>query len=134
MAVLGVILLILGIALFAMENGSGIAFLLFFIGNCVAVYLVVKLAIWRIKSSSTSFGIYSDSSQVGYVASTYDKAAVGKTGVVKTDLKPGGHVLVDGNVQQAISQSGYLPKGTEIEVIGGQEESLIVKALKKDYE
>lgn len=134
MAIMGSILLVAAIILFANTSGSGLAFLLFLVGNCVAVYLVIRLAIWRIKSSSTSFGIYSDSSQVGYVASTFDKTAVGKTGIVKTDLKPGGHVIVDGVVQQAISESGYITKGTEILVIGGQEESLIVKALKKENE
>lgn len=132
MAVLGTILLILAIVLFAMGNGSGLEFLLFLIGNCVAVYFVVKLAIWRIKSASTNFGIYSDTSQVGYVASTFDQSAIGKKGVVKTDLKPGGHIIVDGHTHQAISESGYLPKGSEVLVIGGQEESLIVKAIKKD--
>lgn len=134
MAVLGSILLIASVFIFASDYGSGIPFLLFVIGNAIAVYFVIKFAIWRIKSSSTKFGIYSDSSQVGYVASSYDKTAVGKRGVVKTDLKPGGHVLVDGVVQQAISESGYLAKGTEILVIGGQEESLIVKEFKKDSE
>lgn len=134
MAVIGSILLIASIVVFSNQQGSGIEFLLFLIGNCVAVYLVIRFAIWKIKTSSSKSGIYSDSSQVGYVASSYDHSAVGKRGVVKTDLKPGGHVIVDGAVHQALSEGGYLTKGTEILVIGGQEESLIVKAIKKDSE
>lgn len=134
MATIGTILLITAIVLFATQNGSGFEFLLFLIANCIAVYAVIRFAIWKIKTSSTNFGIYSDSSQVGYVASTFDQKAIGKTGVVKTDLKPGGHVVIDGVAHQALSESGYLTKGTEILVVGGQEESLIVKAIKKDRE
>lgn len=132
MATLGTILLIISISLFAADHGSGFEFLLFLIGNCIAVYAVIRLAIWKIKTSSGKFGIYSDSSQVGFIASTYDQSTVGKKGIVKTDLKPGGYVVIDGAVHQALSETGYLPKGTEIIVIGGQEESLIVKPLNKD--
>lgn len=132
MATLGTILLIAAIVLFAVSNGSGIEFLLFLIGNCIGIYLVIKLALWRIKAGSTQFGIYSDTSQVGFVASTYDQTAIGKKGVVKTDLKPGGHILIEGTTHQALSESGYLSKGTEVIVIGGQEESLIVKVYKKE--
>ncbi len=132
MATIGTILIIIAISLFAAEHGSGFEFLLFLIGNCVAVFAVIKFAIWKIKTSSSKFGIYSDSSQVGYIASTYDQTAVGKRGVVKTDLKPGGYVVIDGVAHQALSETGYLPKGTDIVVIGGQEESLIVKAFNKD--
>ena len=132
MAAMGAILLVAAVVIFAMENSAGLYFLLFLIANCIAVYLVIKFAIWKIKHSSTKFGIYSDSSQVGYVASTYDVNAIGKIGIVKTDLKPGGHIIVDGISQQAISESGYISKGAEVLVIGGQEESLIVKAIKKE--
>lgn len=132
MAVMGVILLVASVVIFATQHSSGLYFLLFLIANCVAVYLVIQLAIWKIKNSSTKFGIYSDSSQVGYVASRYDATAIGKIGIVKTDLKPGGHIFVDGVSHQAISESGYLSKGAEVMVIGGQEESLIVKAIKKE--
>jgi membrane-bound serine protease (ClpP class) len=132
MATIGTILLIISISLFATDHGSGFEFLLFLIGNCIAVYAVIRFAIWKIKTSSTKFGIYSDSSQVGFIASKYDQSAVGKKGTVKTDLKPGGYVIIDGTVHQALSETGYLPKGTEIFVIGGQEESLIVKQFNKD--
>lgn len=63
----------------------------------------------------------------GYVASKFDAAAIGKHGTVLTDLRPGGYILVDGEKHQAISIEGYIFRGSEVEVIGGQEESLMVK-------
>jgi len=46
-----------------------------------------------------------------------------------TDLKPGGYILVEGKQHQALSNTGYIVKGKEVKIIGGQEESLIVKQI-----
>lgn len=96
----------------------------------VGLVATVKFAIWKIRSAKPSRSIYSDDAQTGYVASSYDKNAIGKQGIVVTDLKPGGHIMVEGKRCQAISLAGYLSKGTEVEVVGGQEESLMVKPLR----
>lgn len=69
--------------------------------------------------------------QTGYQASEYDTSAIGKKGVVLADLKPGGYILVEGKQHPAISISGYIPKGEEVEIVGGQEQSLMVKKLQE---
>jgi membrane-bound ClpP family serine protease len=48
-------------------------------------------------------------------------------GYADTDLKPSGHVLVEGNRFQAVSKNGYIDKATEIEILGGIGSHLIVQ-------
>lgn len=132
MGVSGAILVLASIVLFAMEAASPLWVLLYVIGIIISVTFLVKFAMWKIRTARPSRSIYLDSDQAGYQASSFDSSVIGKTGVVVTDLKPGGHILVEGKRLQAISQSGYLTKGTEVLILGGQEESLIVKRVKKD--
>jgi membrane-bound ClpP family serine protease len=127
MAVIGSIFIFVGIFLFASETTSGLALLLFVFGIAVAVALVIRLALWRIVHSKSKFSIYSDKSQEGYQASMYDSSAIGKEGRVIADLKPGGFIVIADEQHAAISISGYISKGENVIVIGGQEQSLIVK-------
>ncbi|WP_052236405.1 NfeD family protein [Candidatus Protochlamydia amoebophila] len=75
------------------------------------------------------YSIYLKKDQKGFQASEYDRNAIGKLGMVLTDLKPGGYILIEGKQHQAISLTGYISKGEEVIVVSGQEESLIVKNL-----
>lgn len=115
--------------LFAMESDSPLAIAGYLIAIVVAMIFLVKLALWRIRTAKPSKSIYSDAHQKGFQASHFDHSAIGKKGVVVTDLKPGGYILLEGKQLQALSQSGYLVKGTEVLVVGGEEESLIVKKV-----
>ena len=136
LGILGGILVFASIVFFAMQVSFIAWVILYIIGVAGALVFLVKFAIWKIRTAKPGNSIYLSSDQKGYQASSFDKTAVGKTGIVVTDLKPGGHVLIDGKRLQAISQSGYITKGTEVIVLAGQEESLIVKpsvkSVKKD--
>jgi membrane-bound ClpP family serine protease len=132
MGAIGSILVVTSIILFAYQTQTAWQVVLFVLGSIVAVVILIKFALWRIPRSKSSFNIYSGNDQEGYQASSFDNSTIGKKGVVLTDLKPGGHILLEGRKLQALSQSGYLVKGTEVIVIGGEEESLIVKHIKKD--
>lgn len=134
MGVGGGILVLTSIVMFAMQTTSPFLLVLYIALVVVALVALVKFALWRIKTAKPSRSIYLNSDQQGYQASSFDASMIGKTGVVVTDLKPGGHILIEGKRLQAISQSGYLTKGTEVLVLSGQEESLIVKRVKKDNE
>jgi membrane-bound ClpP family serine protease len=131
---LGAIALFASIILFAMNAQSFVALILYILAVTVLVVLLIRFALWRIRTAPPDYSIYSNANQEGYVASSYNATLIGKKGVVLTDLKPGGHILIEGKRVQAISQGGYLVKGSEVVVIGGQEESLIVKHIKKDTE
>lgn len=132
MGIAGGIMVFTSIILFALDSESPLLTVLYGFGACVSLALLIKFAIWRIRTARPGASIYSDASQDGFQASQFDVTAIGKIGVVVTDLKPGGHIVVDGKRMQAISQSGYITKGSQVLVVGGQEESLIVKFHKKE--
>lgn len=131
MGIIGGVMVLISLVLFASESTSPVYVVLYIILTGVLLVGLVRFALWRIPQARKGFSIYSGSDQEGYVASTYDSAAIGKTGVVLSDLKPGGYILVDGKQHQAISREGYIVKGTEVLVLSGEEESLIVKSIAK---
>jgi membrane-bound serine protease (ClpP class) len=132
MGVAGGIFVAASIFLFAAEVNAAWAVILYLAAVIVVLVYLVKFALWKIRTTKPDRSIYLDSSQEGYVASHYDQKAIGKQGTVLADLKPGGYILIDGVQHQALSEGGYLPKGSLVEVIGGQEESLIVKLIKQE--
>lgn len=132
MGIIGSVMIIASLVVFVSESSSPIYIVLYMIGVAFCIGLLIKFALWRIVHTKEDRSIYSDDAQVGFKASHYDKQAIGKKGVVLSDLKPGGYVLIDGEQHGAISVSGYLPKGTPIIAIGGQEESLIVQSITKE--
>lgn len=131
MGIVGGIMVFISMILFAMESQSPweITFYVIMVGIILGV--LIKFALWRIRTAKPSRSIYSADNQQGFRADSFDASLIGKRGVVVTDLKPGGHILVEGKRVQAISQNNYLTKGTEVLVIGGQEDSLIVKSIPK---
>ena len=106
LGIIGGVLLFASIVLFALQSTSILSTLLFIFAVAVLVALLIRFAIWRIRSARPDYSIYSDASQEGYVAAHYDASLIGQTGVVVTDLKPGGHILIQGRRVQAISRSG----------------------------
>ncbi len=123
MAVLGTLTVIASIFVFAMQVDSPIYIIIYIITVVACLALVIKFALRKISRGS----LFSAGDQQGYHASSYDKDLVDKIGTVATDLRPGGHIIIDGKRYAAISQSGYLAKGEKIRVISGEGETLIVK-------
>lgn len=132
MATLGGLMVVSSVIVFVQQSNSPAAILLFTLGVCISIVFLIKYTLKRIPKAKPNFSIYLNKDQEGYQASTYDKNAIGKTGTVLADLKPGGYILVDGKRQQAISISGYIAQGEEVKVIGGEGESLIVKNKKAE--
>lgn len=130
MAVIGAIMLLTSIVLFAEQTQSFAWTILFVLLEGFLLYLVIKYTIRYIPKAKSGFSIYSNKDQEGYQASEYDVKAIGKTGKVISDLKPGGFILVDGKKQAAISESGYITRGAEVIVVSGDGESLMVKEIK----
>jgi membrane-bound ClpP family serine protease len=132
MGVTGTILVLISIFLFASTFNSSILTILYIIGTTVCVGLLIKFALRRIVKAKPEYSIYSNKDQKNYYASSYDKTAIGKKGIVLADLKPGGYITIEGKQHQAISLTGYLTKGTEVIVVSGDGESLSVRSEKKE--
>ncbi len=128
---IGALFVLSSVVTFAMNSDSMLLTVGYIVVTGVSLGLLIKFALWRIQHGTPGSTVYSDKDQEGYVASTWDRSLVSKVGVVSTDLKPGGHVNIDGKSYSAISQSGYITKGAQIVVIGGEGETLNVKLHKE---
>ncbi|MCB1181127.1 MAG: serine protease [Chlamydiia bacterium] len=126
LGVTGGILLVGSVILFALQTESFLAFILFFVIVIVILGVLIKFALWRKKKKK---GIYLSNDQEGYSASSYDKEMIGKEAKTLSDLKPSGHIVVEGKRLQAVSKTGYVDKGIKVMVIGGQGAHLIVKKM-----
>ncbi len=105
------------------------------IGLAAVVYIaalvaVISLALHFIKKSGSN--LYLSKDQEGYSAATIDRELIGKRGIAFSNLSLSGRVTIDGKNYQAISQSQYIGKGEEIEVIDGRGAYLVVKQVKGD--
>lgn len=138
---LGLILVFLE---FFMPSGllGSIAALLFFSGITVfwfyttsptwtvlLLFLVLGL-IWidcRFALSRVRKSILLKEDHQGFQASTYDPDLIGREGVALTDLKPSGHIVIEDEKFQALSETGYISKGAPVTVIRGRGAYLIVK-------
>lgn len=58
-------------------------------------------------------------------------ALVGRTGEAVTDLVPSGHALIDGEKRGVMSEAGFIPKGTPIEIIDHRGPSLLVAPVEE---
>lgn len=122
----GGILILISLIIFFQEFSPFLGFI-FFLLILASVIGVIKYALWKIPRTKKEDSIYSDDAQVGFYASSYDHATIGKEGIVVSDLKPGGWIQVEGKPHPAISESGYLTKGTSVIVLSGEGDSLIVR-------
>ena len=131
-AILGTIggILLVSSILLAADSENLLFTVLYTFFVVASVVALIKYALWKIPRGRHKDSIYSDDSQVGYYASSYDLDAIGKKGVVLSDLKPGGFIEIEGNQLPAISESGYIAKGESVLVLRGEGDSLIVTKIK----
>lgn len=80
-----------------------------------AVFVLVRFASWRSRQAKTGVEI------------TFAKELVGRKAKAATDLMPSGHIHIDDQTYQALSQTGTICKGTHVKVVGGQGTHLIVE-------
>ena len=95
------------------------------------VLVTCKIALWQIRRSKEKGHFYHGNDQEGYVAASFDQSLIGKEGVVSTELKPAGHILVDGQLYQALSETGFIGKGDHVHVVGGKGAHLIVRTSQR---
>jgi membrane-bound serine protease (ClpP class) len=90
--------------------GGFFFFLIAVCGGC----LVVRLALFIIRKSSSKNTFFLSSNQDGFVGVRADASLVGMTGVALSDLRPSGFALIAQQRVQVISDGRYIEKGTEI--------------------
>lgn len=126
MAVLGTLSLLVSIGLFFVQY-SALWGIIFMLGVFLAVFITCKLALWQVKRSQEKGHFYHGEDQEGFLASAFDPQLIGKEGIVSTELKPAGHIVVEGHVYQALSETGFISKGNSVKIVGGKGSHLIVR-------
>lgn len=96
-------------------------------GLLLLIIGICKTALWWIKRNKSKDHFYLNKDQEGYVAAQFDQSAVGKEGIAFTELKPAGHVLIEGKQSQALCETGYAEQGAAIRVVGGKGGHLLVR-------
>ncbi|MES2122426.1 MAG: NfeD family protein [Chlamydiota bacterium] len=128
LAILGALILVSSVALcFSHLPAIYATLYLFFV--LLATLAVCKIALWRIRASGKKGDFYLSDDQEGYMASSFDKEMIGKEGTVATELKPAGNIAIDGVQYSALSESGFISRGSPVEVIGGKGSHLIVRKI-----
>jgi membrane-bound ClpP family serine protease len=125
-AICGTILLLSSVGLFFIQNAA-IWGLFYLFSLLVLLVGTCKIALLWIKKSKDKDQFYLENNQEGYVAAQFDKTAIGKKGIAYTELKPAGHIFIEGKTQQALCETGYVQQGAVIHVVGGKGGHLIVK-------
>lgn len=127
LGVLGGLFIVGGLFLSIWEQTSLIYALFYVIGVIIFLVLTIRLALWKIKRTRNKSHFYLADDQEGYLGASFDKELVGKSGEALTSLRPSGHIRVEEKPYQAVSESGYIKKGSKIKIIGGEGARFIVK-------
>lgn len=129
LGIIGGLLLTGGVVFFHLQKLGWPWDLAYFLLTAIGTALTCRFAIWHLKRSGRKDTFFLSNTQEGYTASSFDASLIGKAGEAATDLKPSGHVLIEGQRFQALSELGYLPKGTKVEVVNGKGAHLIVRKM-----
>jgi membrane-bound serine protease (ClpP class) len=112
---------------FSLQKVEGFwLFFYFFILLASAVF-TCKFALWQIKRSRKKKSFYLEDDQEGFFASEFKKDLIGKMALAHSDLKPSGHIFIEGEQLQAVSETMYIDKGSKVMIVGGKGAYLIVK-------
>lgn len=109
----------------SVEEGLALATILLV---ALAVALTAIVVFFRSKKVKSPIGLDSEVSARDSFLGTEDMAyLVGKKGVTTTDLRPAGKISINGVEFDVRSESFFVEKGTDVEVIRIQNGSVIVK-------
>ena len=129
LGVLGGLLILGGIALCIWEQSQSYWIFIYILAAVLLIIFTIRLALKRIKQKPA---MYASDDQSGYLASKYDQELIGKAGIAVTDLKPSGHIKVDGRQYQVVSENSYIKKGASVKVINGEGARYKVREIREN--
>jgi membrane-bound serine protease (ClpP class) len=128
LALLSLAIAACSVALFCQQTDS-IFFILLYIAFLLSASLItVFLALKSIRKSGKKDSFFLQKDQEGFSSDKIEEDLVGKEGIVVTELKPAGHVRIEGRLYQAVSSGQFVVKGTLVEVMQVKGFCLIVKS------
>lgn len=101
---------------FLSVSGVGVLWvILFSISLVVGVVYTISLALKNLRLSGKKNHALSKGNKEG--ETSLDSELIGQIGIVLTDLKPVGHVIVGERRLQAFSESGYISSGQQVLIL-----------------
>jgi membrane-bound serine protease (ClpP class) len=129
LAILALAAALVGTVLISIGPYGWLAGVIYFVVLGLLSIVVCYAAIKKMKKSASKDSFFLSKDQQGYVVSSLDKNMIGKKGVAFSDLKPSGHIMIEGQAFQAVSERGYISKGAEVEIIALGPSYFIIKPL-----
>jgi membrane-bound serine protease (ClpP class) len=104
------------------------------IAMAIIVGSVVTVVLWMRYFHKTAIGrkLILNARVGDSTGSTKRVSLEGKMGIVKTDLRPSGTVVVNGKKFEAQSIAGFIERGTQVEVKSSNANSLVVAVASTD--
>jgi membrane-bound serine protease (ClpP class) len=130
LALCAVFFMLIGAFLFFWQSPAIWISALYLVFLILLSVMTCLLALKMIRRSKNSFCLKDD--QEGYVSTALEDELVGKEGIVSTELKPAGHVRIEGKLYQALSQGDFIMKGKEVVVVSTRGSHVIVKVKNKE--
>ncbi len=132
LAILGALALVASTILLFMATGSVTWIVVYLVALGLATWLICRIAVYSVRASAKQNSFFLEQDQSGFQAASFDPQLIGRKGVAFTELKPAGHIIVEGQKWQAVSFSGYIAKGKEVVILRGERAYYIVKELQKE--
>ena len=117
LGVIGGCALLGGVFTLLWTEQSGGVIAVYFVVTITLLILTVKFALSRVKKKPA---FYPCDDQEGFIASIHDRELIGQEGVAKTSLRPSGHIVINGEHYQGVSDNGYIEKGETIKIVGAE--------------
>lgn len=113
---------------FAYQELGGIQGTYFLIFEIFILLCVIMISLKFLPKSWVAKRMFLNTSGKGYSSheNKYE-SLLGKTGEVYSDLRPVGVAVLDGKKYEVYAQSGFIEKGTAVEVVKVEASNIIVK-------
>lgn len=116
LAVIGSVLLIASFLFFSHASTSVFLNVVYAVLLVIASAGICLFALWKMRKSASCDSFFLKKDQEGYTAPSIEKNLQGKVGEALTELKPAGHVRIEGICYHAIAERGYIPRGASVVV------------------
>jgi membrane-bound serine protease (ClpP class) len=127
MAIGGTVLLVASVIMFYMAKPGFLYLTLYLLALGGAVFTIVRFSKWCARLRTKQESILHDQVRT----TLFPSDVIGKMAKAATDLNPNGQIFVGDQTFQALSQTGFIDKGSNVVIVRGQGPHLIVEAVKE---
>lgn len=128
-AAIGIVMMLYSIILALGGNLSAVYMLL---GSLVISILIFAIIVKKLPSSKLWQKVLlkdSSTSDRGYTSSSDNSALINKEGIVTTELRPSGTILIDDSPIDVVSEGSYISKGEKVRIVKIEGSRIIVRKI-----